>query len=163
MTIRTATLKDAPAITEIYNHYVQHSYATLEYETVAPSFYENKIRQIQDEGHHWLVATGVREDVQGYAYSHRWNARDGYDQTCEVSVYIHPDAQGKGIGSRLYTDLFERLQQDGMHSMLAVIGLPNEGSIALHEKFGMYKTAHFKELGKKFGKWLDVGYWYRNL
>ena len=162
MNIRAADIRDAPAITTIYNHYVEQSYATMEYEPVQPIFFEQKLEEIFAGKHFWLVAEDT-DGIQGYAYSRRWNTRHGYEFTCEVSVYIAPDAKGKGIGTALYQDLFERLRQAGMHSVIAVIGLPNEASIALHEKFGMKKVAHFPEMGIKFGKWMAVGYWYCNL
>ena len=160
--IRDADLSDAQQITDIYNHYVENSHATLEYHTVEKEFYEQRINEIQQSGHYWLVAE-VEGKIVGYAYSRRWNARDGYEFTCEVSVYLSAEHTSGGWGSRLYTELFSRLRKDGIHSVIAVIGLPNDASVALHEKFGMKKAAHFPELGIKFGKWLDVGYWYRNL
>ena len=160
--IRDATLADAPQITDIYNHYVAHSYATLEYNPVDSSFYVEKIHEVQQSGHYWLVAEADGKTI-GYAYSRRWNARDGYEFTCEVSVYVAPEYTSGGWGHKLYETLFDRLKKAGMHSVIAVIGLPNEASVALHEKFGMKKAAYFPELGIKFGNWLDVGYWYMNL
>jgi len=76
-----------------------------------------------------------------------------------VSVYLAPEQTGKGAGSRLYTELFLRLSALGYHVVIGAITLPNPASIALHEKFGMEKVGHFKEVGFKFGKWVDVGYW----
>ena len=162
MKVRTARIQDAAAITGIYNHYVRESHATLEYDLADAPFFERKMNEIFTSGHNWLVAE-QEDGIEGYAYSRRWNTRHGYAFTCEVSVYIAPDSKEKGIGTALYEELFNRLRQAGMHAVIAVIGLPNEASVALHEKFGMREAAHFPELGIKFENWLDVGYWYCNL
>lgn len=159
--IRVATLSDVPAITNIYNHYVEHSYATMQCEKATTDFFKEKLETVFKSGHFWVVA---EEDgkVIGYAYSGAWNPREGYKQTCEVSVYLSPEATAKGIGSQLYTELFDRLKKARMQVIIAVIGLPNDASIALHEKFGMKKVAHFPRMGFKLGKWRDVGYWQVN-
>ncbi|BAX79424.1 phosphinothricin acetyltransferase [Labilibaculum antarcticum] len=73
--------------------------------------------------------------------------------------FIHLDATGKGIGTKLYQELIERLTKLDLHVAIGGISLPNDESIALHEKFGFEKVAHFKEVGYKFNKWVDVGYW----
>lgn len=159
--IRDATLSDIPVITSIYNYYVEHSYATMQYEKSEVEFFEQKIKTVRESGHFWLVAE-QEGDVIGYAYSGLWNPREGYNQTCEVSVYLSPDITTKGIGTQLYTELFDRLKRKGIKVIIAVIGLPNEASIALHEKFGMKQVAHFPKMGFKFGKWMDVGYWQVN-
>lgn len=159
--IRDALLSDTPAITNIYNYYVEHSYATMQYEKTEPAFFEKKIDSVRREGHFWLVAE-IEEEIIGYAYSGKWNPREGYRQTCEVSIYLSPSIIAKGWGTKLYTELFERLKEKNMKVIIAVIGLPNEGSIALHEKFGMKKVAHFPRMGFKLGKWMDVGYWQIN-
>ena len=160
--IRDANLSDASQIADIYNYYVEHSYATMEYNAVEPDLFAGKIQEITKSGHSWLVAE-IDGAVAGYAYSRRWNTRHGYEFTCEVSVYISHERASGGWGTKLYTELFSRLRKAGMHSVVAVIGLPNEASVALHEKFGMKKAAHFPKLGIKFGNWQDVGYWYMNL
>jgi len=97
--------------------------------------------------------------VVGYAYASQWKGRIGYKQTVESSVYLHKDYSGKGIGSALYEDLFARLKKLNMHCVLAGIGQPNKASVALHEKFGFTNVAMFKQVGQKFGNWVDVGYW----
>ena len=106
----------------------------------------------------WLVAErdGV---VLGYAYAGLWRERHAYRFAVESTVYVARDAGVRGIGSALYTALFDLLRQAGYHTVLGVIALPNAASIALHEKFGMRQVAHFKEVGFKFGQWHDVGNW----
>jgi len=77
----------------------------------------------------------------------------------EATVYLTPKAQGKGLGTQLYKALFSELKQKSIHSVLGGITLPNPASIALHEKLGMTKVAHFHQIGRKFEQWLDTGYW----
>jgi L-amino acid N-acyltransferase YncA len=81
--------------------------------------------------------------------------------SAEVTVYVEPGHARRGIGSKLYTRLFPILQTRGIHAVIGGIALPNEASVALHEKFGMRKVAHFTEVGFKFDRWIDVGYWQR--
>ena len=81
----------------------------------------------------------------------------------ETSVYLHKEFNGKGIGTALYKDLFNRLKKMDIHCVMAGIGQPNEASVALHEKFGFKQAAMYKEIGKKFGRWIDVGYWQLHL
>jgi len=81
----------------------------------------------------------------------------------EITVYVAPGNVGHGIGSMLYRHLFSILQTLGIHAVIGGIALPNEPSVALHEKFGLEKVAHFQQVGFKFNKWVDVGYWERLL
>lgn len=106
----------------------------------------------------WLVAE-QDEQVVGYAYASPWRARMGYRRTMEVTVYLAPDACGRGVGSALYADLLDRLRGEGVHAAMATIALPNEASVRLHERFGFTKVGHLREVGLKFGRWVDVGLW----
>ena len=99
----------------------------------------------------------------GYAYATAWRVRRGYRYSTEVTVYVDPGAGGRGIGSLLYTDLIAALQERGIHAAMGGIALPNDASVALHEKFGFKKVAHFEQVGVKFDRWIDVGYWQRIL
>jgi phosphinothricin acetyltransferase len=105
----------------------------------------------------------IQNEVAGYAYASQWRSRSAYRYTAESTVYLDPVHTGKGIGNALYKDLIERLKAMGIHVVMGVITLPNPPSIALHEKLGFKKAAHFVEVGYKFGRWLDVGYWQLNL
>ena len=158
ITIRSADTVDGGPIAAIYNHFIETSIITFEEEAVSAEEISARITQTYSENLPYLVA----EDngcVKGYAYASKWKGRCAYRYTVEVTVYLDPTAIGKGIGSRLYEALFERLAAQNYHMAIAGISLPNEGSIALHEKFGMEKVAHFKEVGYKFNRWVDVGYW----
>ena len=77
----------------------------------------------------------------------------------ECTAYAAPGATGRGIGTRLYAELFPRLRELEVHAVIAVIALPNPASVALHERFGLAQAGLFREVGRKFGHWVDVGYW----
>lgn len=156
--IRDAKASDAAEICRIYNPFIIGSFATFEETQVSHEEVCSRILSIQDANFPYLVFTAAG-GIQGYAYATRWKPRSAYRHTVEVSVYIDPLAQGKGIGGRLYEELFFRLREAEYHSVIGVITLPNEASIKLHEKFGLSKVAHFSEVGRKFGRWIDVGYW----
>lgn len=159
--IRDVLSSDISSICDIYNHYVEHSSATMEYDIVDEEYFNMKINSSLKSGHFWLVAEHNNQII-GYAYSSQWNPRKGYNHTCEISIYLSPNIISKGWGTRLYTELFDRLKKSGILVIIAVITLPNTSSVALHEKFGMKKVAHFPKMGIKFDTWLDVGFWQLN-
>ena len=162
--IRPATPADAGAIAAIYNHYVATSIATFEEEPVPTTELASRMAAVEAAGLPWLVAVGDGEaGLDGYAYATRWRGRSAYRFSCEITVYLAPEARGRGVASTLYTELFALLEAKGMHLVIGGIALPNDASVALHERFGMTKVAHFHEVGFKFGRWVDVGFWERRL
>ncbi|MEM8491625.1 MAG: N-acetyltransferase family protein [Pseudomonadota bacterium] len=156
--IRDATESDAGAITRIYNHYIQNTFITFEEEVLTDRDLIDRIRGVQASGFSWLVAV-ENGRVVGYAYSCRWKERAAYKHTAEVSVYLAHDVTSKGWGTQLYEALFATLRKNSVHVAIGGIALPNPASVAIHEKFGMQKVAHFKQVGRKFERWQDVGYW----
>lgn len=158
MRIREATSSDAAAIAEIYNHYVNETVVTFEEEPVPAEEIARRIEEVRSASLPWLVAE-EGQTVAGYAYATRWRVRSGYRFSAEVTVYLAPGHGGRGIGSKLYEQLFPRLQARGVHAVMGGIALPNDASVALHEKLGMRKVAHFEQVGFKLGRWIDVGYW----
>jgi phosphinothricin acetyltransferase len=156
--VRPATREDADAIAAIYNHYVLETIVTFEEAPVAPVEMTRRIAEVQAAALPWLVAEKAGQ-VAGYAYATPWRSRIGYRFSVEVTVYTAPGQAGSGIGSRLYETLLPLLESRGIHAAMGGIALPNDASIALHEKFGFRKVAHFREPGLKFGRWIDVGYW----
>lgn len=153
--IRPATSQDAQAILDIYSHYVYNSHSTFELIPPSLTYMEDKIRNAQ---HPWLVYE-EQGQVIGYAYAIHWKMREAYKRTCETSVYLHHEAGGKGIGAKLYQALMDILKEQGYHAIIGGISLPNDASVRLHEKLGFKKIAEFKEVGYKFDRWIDVGYW----
>jgi len=157
MQIRPAAPRDAAAICAIYNHYVTETSITFEQEPLSVADMQARIEQVQ-AGYPWLVAErGGR--VLGYAYATRWRSRAAYDFTVESTVYVEHSACGGGIGRPLYLALLAALREGGFHVVVGCIALPNPGSIALHEKCGFEKAGHFRQVGRKFDQWIDVGFW----
>ena len=161
-TIRPAVGSDAPAIAAIYAHYVLHSTVTFEEQPVDADEMARRIAGVEASGLPWLVLE-VDGRIGAYAYATPWRPRSAYRFSVEVTVYVADDARGQGHGRALYIELFAQLKALGRHAVLAGITLPNDASIALHEAMGMTKVAHLPEVGFKFGRWLDVGYWHRLL
>lgn len=160
--IRTAVPEDAEAVAAIYNHYVINTVATFEEDPVAVAEINRRIEEVQAISLPWLVAE-QDDAIVGYAYATKWRLRRAYRYSTEVTVYVAPDRGERGIGSSLYADLLSRLRDEGIHVAIGGIALPNEASIALHEKCGFEKVAHFEQVGYKFNRWIDVGYWQRIL
>ena len=160
--IRDATLNDAAKIVDIYNHYISDSVVTFEQEIISAGIMQERISKVLDSKLPWLVAE-QDSNIIGYCYATPWKERSAYRFSVEVTVYLHPQVKGRGWGSQLYQSLFEQLKQKQIHAVMGGITLPNEASIKLHEKFGMNKVAHFKQVGYKFEQWLDVGYWQKIL
>lgn len=156
--IRTGSKSDGPAAAEIYNHYIENTVVTFEEEAIDGREMGARIEETLAAGLPWLA---IEQDGQlaGYAYASKWKGRCAYRYAVEVTVYLHPEAVAKGLGSALYEVLLSQLEKAGMHVAMGGIALPNPASIALHEKFGMKKVAHFEQVGFKFDRWVDVGYW----
>ena len=159
-TIRAAVRSDAAALAEIYNHYVNHTIVTFEEDPVSTDEFTHRISEVWTESFPWLVAEDAGQ-VVGYAYASKWKSRCAYRYSAEVTVYLAHNHMGRGIGTALYAQLFPLLQAKGIHAVIGGVSLPNEASVALHEKFGMKKVAHFLEVGFKLDRWIDVGYWQR--
>jgi phosphinothricin acetyltransferase len=156
--IRMATPEDASSIAKIYNHYVLNTAISFETDAVCEADMAARIREVAGVGLPWLVAE--REGVVlGYAYASKWKGRCAYRFSVEASVYVDAAHTRQGIGVELYDALLAQLRCGDTHVVIGGIALPNEGSVALHERFGFRKVAHFSEVGFKFERWIDVGYW----
>lgn len=155
--IRPARAADASAICAIYNHYVKTT--AISFEGV-PVCADEMARRISDVIAHlpWMVFEheGI---VVGYAYATKWRARDAYRHSVECTVYVSPAHGRTGIGSALYQELIPALRERGVHVAIAGIALPNPASVSVHEQCGFEKVAHFRQVGRKFDQWIDVGYW----
>jgi phosphinothricin acetyltransferase len=161
--IRPATLDDLPALTEIYNHYVINTAITFDLQRFTPAGRRAWFDDHRPDGRHRLLVAIDDERVVGYATSSRWRPKAAYDTTVESSVYIHPDAVGHGIGTALYSALFEALSAEDIHTIVAGISLPNPASVALHERFGFRPVGVFGEVGRKFDRYWDVAWYQRDV
>ncbi|MDR2434585.1 MAG: GNAT family N-acetyltransferase [Treponema sp.] len=148
---------DAAAIRAIYNYYIENTVISFEEQPLSLQGMERRIRNITAK-YPALVCEEAAE-ILGYAYVNTYKERASYRYTAELSIYLKKGREGKGLGSKLLSGLFEELKTTDIHVLVSGITLPNERSVAIHEKFGFTKTAHFHEVGFKMGRWRDVGYW----
>jgi phosphinothricin acetyltransferase len=156
--IRAANEGDGPALADLYNHYVLHTVTTFETTPVSGPEMGSRVSAVQQVGLPWLVLEEAAE-VRGYACAVRWKGRAAYRNSVESTIYLADGQGGRGLGEALYTELLAQLRNRGMHCALGGIALPNAASVALHEKLGFEKVAHLKQVGRKFERWIDVGYW----
>jgi len=157
--VRTALRRDLPALVEIYNHYVAESHCTFDTE---PFTEDGRLPW-------WAQFDGARYQcwvaehngaVEGYACTAPLKPKPAYGTSVEISVYIAPGRSRAGHGRRLYEALLPALEGHDVHRAYALIALPNDPSIALHERFGFVRVAHLNEVGRKFGRYWDVA-WYQ--
>jgi phosphinothricin acetyltransferase len=152
---------DAAACASIYAPYVKDTAISFEEVPPTPPEMAERIERLTTT-HAWLVAEDERE-ILGYAYACPHRERAAYRWTTEVSVYVDGRHQRRGAGRQLYDSLLNILTEQGYQVALAVIGLPNDASVAFHESFGFESAGVFHRLGFKFGEWWDVGWWQLDL
>lgn len=156
--LRPATAPDCAAIAGIYAHAVRTSTATFDLSEPASSSWEQRILSGGVGDHVLVVSDGT--GVLGFAYSGTFRTRAAYAGTRETSVYIAPGATGVGIGQLVYSRLLQSLRADGIHVAVAVVAQPNPASVALHERLGFELVGTFREVGRKFDRWVDTQ-WYQ--
>ena len=154
--MRTAERGDLARITEIYNYYVLNTPVTFDVEAYTVERREPWFAQFGLAGRHRLIVAEENGVVMGYAGTTRFRSKAAYETTVETTVYCAPEAVGKGIGSRLYAELFAMLKGEDIHRFVAVYVLPNAATAALHRRFGFKVVGVFSENGRKFGKYWDV-------
>lgn len=155
--IRLAHERDAAEIAAIYATSVTSSAISFEIEPPTAEMIAERIAHIIPT-YPWLVSEDAGA-VVGYAYASQHRARAAYQWSVDVSVYIHEDWRGQGIGRALYMTLFAVLRAQGFANAYAGITLPNPGSVALHEAMGMTPVGVYRHVGYKLGAWHDVGWW----
>ncbi len=156
--IRDATPDDAEAIAAIYHHYVKNTIITFEIDPVSSETTRERIEEVQRAGYPWLVSE-TDGTVDGYAYASRFRDRAAYQHSAETTIYLAPNSTGRGIGAALYRALLERLRTMPIHLVVGTIALPNAASVRLHESLGFTRVGAFTEIGRKFDRWIDVGFW----
>ena len=156
--IRPAEARDAESLARLYNYYVINSVTTFEEDPLTVEDMADRVEEVQSLGLPWLVLE-YGEALCGYACAVRWKGRAAYRHSVESTIYLAHEQTGSGYGFELYGTLLKQLQTLKVHSVLGGIALPNDPSVALHEKLDFVKVAHLSEVGRKFGRWIDVGYW----
>jgi L-amino acid N-acyltransferase YncA len=146
---------DVPAITAIYKHYVEHTAITFDTEPPGEPAMAEKFGHLVSLGHPLIVAEQAGA-VIGYAYAGFYRPRAAYRFTCEDSIYLQPEAKGRGIGKALLTELLLQSRAFGFKQMIAVITADTANSIAIHEKFGFRHVGRYEAVGYKFDRWHDI-------
>lgn len=154
--VHPAVVEDVPAMTAIYNHYVQTSHATFD---TAPVSLENRLAWFEHfgtSGPFRLLVAEQDGEVVGYTGSGRFREKPAYVTSVEMTVYVHPELHGRGVGARMYERLFELLTGEPVHRAYAGITLPNAASVALHRRFGFRDIGTYDEVGFKLGQYWSV-------
>jgi phosphinothricin acetyltransferase len=153
--IRKATSADVPKILDIINYSILHTTANYNYDIqtleVQQKWFEDK-----KANNFPVIVAEVNENVIGFGSYGTFREKIGYQYTVEHSVYVEDEFTGKGIGKLLLSELIQLAKQQGFHVMIGAIDADNKGSIAFHKKFGFVENGIIKEIGFKFGKWLDL-------
>lgn len=153
--IREAAREDVPAILDIYNEAVVNSTASYD---LAPVTLEDRLAWFDEKtAHGWPILVAVEDgEVVGWGTYGPFRAKPGYRFTVEHSVYVKAGRRGGGLGKRLLSALIERARAEGRHVLIAGVDAENEASLRFHETLGFERVAHFREIGRKFGRWLDL-------
>lgn len=152
--IRPVCAEDAAALAAIYNYYVLETTISFETEAMSEDAMRRRIMGFATEYPYFVWEEAGR--VLGHAYAHRWKERAAYAHTWEVTIYLHPEACGLGIGRKLMEHLIAACRTTDCRVLIACITQGNERSCAFHRSFGFEQVSHFKQVGCKFGRLLDV-------
>jgi phosphinothricin acetyltransferase len=160
-TIRRAERRDLARLTEIYNWYIEHTPITFDVKPYTEAEREPWLAQFARSGRHQLFVAERAGAVIGYAGSTQFRSKPAYETSVELTIYVAPDERARGIGPALYESLFAALRGEDVHRLLAGITLPNEPSVRLHERLGFTRVGVYTEVGRKLGRYWDVGWWER--
>lgn len=152
--IREVRPDDAAQIAGIYNRYILET--TISFETQPLSAEDMRIRIEEISSYFPYFVAKNNGKLTGYCYAHPWKERAAYCKTLETTIYLASEAKGRGLGTRLMTQLIKECRNRGYHALIACITAENEESCQFHERLGFKKVSHFEQVGQKFGRWLDV-------
>lgn len=159
--IRMATLQDAEKILAIYAPYVKNTAVSFEYEAPTPAAFRQRMEGIM--AFYPYLVWEEEGEILGYAYAHRHQERKAYQWNAELSIYLHPDATRRGLGSKLCLALLDLLRLQGVKTAYSCVTLPNAASEALHAKMGFSPAGVWRNSGYKHGAWRDVGWFEKEL
>lgn len=151
---RKVRLADASEIADIYNVYVEET--TVSFETDPVDVEQMRQRVIDVSSEFPYLVYEIDGKIVGYAYAHRWKERAAYSNTLETTIYVDRKMKHCGIGTELMHELVEECRRRNFHVLIACITGENLASMAFHKRLGFKEVSHFHDVGKKFGRWLDV-------
>jgi len=152
--IRTATENDIQPMLDIYNEVIKNSTAVFQYDPHTLEMRKEWFAKKREENHPVFIAE--ENEVVGFSTFGQFRNWQAYKYSVENSVYVKADQRGKGIGKLLLKPLIDAAKELELHTIIAGIVADNEASMALHKQFGFVEVAHFKEVGYKFNRWLDL-------
>jgi len=164
ISVRNVRDTDLDALVELYNRYIAETAITFDLSPYTPEQRrESWLSHYSDSGRHRLLVAECDRQIVGYATSSKFATKAAYDTSVETSIYVALGFTGSGIGRQLYSALFDVLETEDVHRAYAGITLPNEASVAIHQKFGFEQVAIFQEVGRKFDRYWDVAWFQKNL
>lgn len=155
-TIRAGCESDLGALVKIYNHYVLETPTTFDVEPYTIDGRRPWFNEFSESGRYRLFVAESAGELIGYSHSNRFRPKASYETSVETTVYLKPGIQGRGVGTLLYTALRDALEHEDVHRAYGGVAQPNQASNALHRKMGFREVAHFREVGRKFGRYHDV-------
>jgi phosphinothricin acetyltransferase len=154
--VRPARHEDLPGLTALYNHYIATTAITFDIDPVTVEQRAGWFAHYSGHGRHRLLVAEDGPTLLGYASTSPFAVKAAYETSVEVSVYVAADQTRRGIGTALYEALFAAVAGEDIHRAYAGITLPNDASVALHERFGFTPVGVYREVGRKFGRYHDV-------
>lgn len=161
--IRNGTESDLPEITEIYNYYVVNTAVTFDIDRVSTAGKKAWLARFDIKGPYRLLVALLKGEVVGFASSSTFRDKPAYETSVETSVYVAHGHHRKGVGSLLYSELFESIKGEDLHRAYAGVALPNPASVALHRKFGFRSLGIYREVGRKWDRYWDVEWFEKEL
>ena len=161
--IRPIRLSDIPACVSLYNRYITDTTVTFEFDPLTEEQFCDRVRRITQNYPYYVYEDDKTGAVLGYAYLDCYSERKAYRFTCDLSIYLAMDARGRGIGRALYEAIEAEAYRRGFYTVVAIVTSENAASMAFHEAMGFVLMADFPDMGHKFGRWLGVRYYRKNL
>ena len=154
--VRAAARSDAAAINRIYNHYIRNTTITFDVEAWSTQRRQTWLDEFPARGPYYVLVSECNGEITGFACNHPFRPRAAYQCSTETTIYTDPENPAPGTGNALYQALFTRLLKTDLHRAYAVIALPNPRSITFHQRFGFTPVGTLHQVGRKFGRYVDV-------
>jgi phosphinothricin acetyltransferase len=161
--VRPGAASDLAQINDIYNHYILTTPITFDIEPFSDAQRASWFKQFSPTGPHRLLVAFQDDALLGWAGTYRYRDKAAYNSTVETTIYCHPEATGRGIGRLLYERLFEAIADEDLNMAIAGVTLPTEASVAVHQRLGFQPVGVTHAVGRKFGRYWDVGWFEKPL